>query len=627
MFPVRKPFPSFINFFLFIFFSGLTYTCSGNFPGTSCFPNHYAAFHNCRCFDNSFDVSKVVLQPHTYTSWNLKLWKLVLYFGRVNAIATGLTIVITLLNIVVHKLRQLKEGRLGEKNKPWGLSSGQFCRRFSFSEIELATHDFHEEFLIGKGGFGKVYKGLIDRGETTVAIKRLDSKSKQGASEFWTEINMLSSFRHCHLISLIGYCEEFQEMILVYEYMPNGNLNDHLHKVGRSDGDFPLSWVQRLKICIGAARALDYLHTGTGLQHRVIHRDVKSSNILLDKNWGVKISDFGVAKIGAADKACTHVSTEVKGSFGYFDPHYFLTRKLTRKSDVYAFGVVLFEVLCGRPAVDLTLEEDQQSLSRWAQHCIQEGMSGQIIDPSLKGQIAHGCLMTFVQIADQCLENLPKKRPTMAEVVVKLESALAMQERNDSSSSVRHHDDLKRSGDNSGRLFSMKSDRTMAFSRMLRHFFSVKTRLSSVQGDAKLSRKKKSNNKSILDCVFPSKELVPKKHGGVREDLPLREQIATLNLKVFTLAELKSSTMNFSQDMVLGKGGYGTVFMAWVDKNTYAPSKVGVGMPIAVKRLDTDGFQGHKEWQMEVKISGRLRHSNLIKLRILRGRKGITPRL
>ncbi|KAM7485627.1 hypothetical protein LguiA_001636 [Lonicera macranthoides] len=323
--------------------------------------------------------------------------------------------------------------------------SEDLCRRFSLLEILAATNNFDNSMVIGKGGFGTVYKGDIidnDGAYTTVAFKRLNPLSKQGAPEFWTEINMLSNFRHSHLVSLIGYCDHHNEMIIVYEYMVRGTLADHLYKISRNNNRYynnnnignssPLSWVQRLKICIGAARGLDYLHTGTAILQRVIHRDVKSSNILLDENWEAKISDFGLSRIGPAEQEVTHVSTaHIAGTFGYMDPDYFLTRRFTRKSDVYAFGVVLLEVLCERPALDRSLDEDQWGLARWGQQCIKEGASHQIIGPNLKWEIKQNSLTEFVQIADQCLHSSPKQRPTMSEVVARLELALALQLRSD----------------------------------------------------------------------------------------------------------------------------------------------------------------------------------------------------
>ncbi|KAJ9538340.1 hypothetical protein OSB04_031073 [Centaurea solstitialis] len=304
----------------------------------------------------------------------------------------------------------------------------QPCRRFTISEIEIATRNFDDSLVVGSGGFGKVYRGTItnNNGESLldVAIKRLGETSNQGAVEFRAEIEMLSNLRHCHLVSMIGYCNDGQEMVLVYQYMSRGTLEHHLHKRG-----LPLSWMRRLKICIGATRGLNYLHTGTGIKHGIIHRDVKSSNILLDDCWEAKIADFGLSKIGPTNQPCTSVSTMVKGTFGYLDPDYVYTGRLTRKSDVYAFGVVMLEVLCGKQAVDRSLGEEQWSLARWAQESIKEGKLNQIVDVNLRGRISPKCLKEFARLADSCLQSHLKHRPMMAEVVMGLESVLALQEK------------------------------------------------------------------------------------------------------------------------------------------------------------------------------------------------------
>ncbi|GKD13144.1 mitogen-activated protein kinase, conserved site-containing protein, partial [Tanacetum coccineum] len=305
--------------------------------------------------------------------------------------------------------------------------TGLLCPHFPFTEIQTATQDFNEKLLIGQGGFGKVYKGTMKNAtRTIVAIKRLDSSSAQGATEFWAEVDMLSMLRHCNLVSLIGYCNENKEMILVYEYISNGTLEDHLHKLRT-----PLSWLQRLKICIGAARALHYLHTGTGTQQGVIHRDVKSSNILLDKKWVAKLSDFGLSKISPIDTPLTFVNTLIKGTFGYFDPEYFFTGRLTRKSDVFSFGVILLEVLCRKRAVDKSLDDEQWGLVGWAQHFLRGGNFKEIVDPDLRGQVLSRCLNDYAKIVDGCLHSRPKLRMTMAEVVFGLESILSLQEKSD----------------------------------------------------------------------------------------------------------------------------------------------------------------------------------------------------
>ncbi|THG05467.1 hypothetical protein TEA_026002 [Camellia sinensis var. sinensis] len=213
-------------------------------------------------------------------------------------------------------------------------------------------------------------------------------------------------------------------MILIYEYMANGTLAEHLYKINKGNGHY-LTWEQRLNICIGAANGLNYLHTNT--EQSVIHRDVKTTNILLDKNWAAKISDFGLSKMDSTSHTQSHVSTDVKGMFGYLDPEYFLTRRLTKKSDAYTFGVVLFEVLCAKLPVDISVEEEQRSLALWAQHCIKKGTVDQIIDPSLRGQISPYCLKMFTDFANKCLHNHPKGRPTIAEVVGSLEGMLASQ--------------------------------------------------------------------------------------------------------------------------------------------------------------------------------------------------------
>ncbi|KAI8566813.1 hypothetical protein RHMOL_Rhmol02G0071100 [Rhododendron molle] len=303
------------------------------------------------------------------------------------------------------------------------------CRSFSLDEVLIATNNFDDALVIGIGGFGKVYKGFIDDSATIVAIKRLNAESKQGAGEFWMEVKMLSKLRHSNLAALIGYCNECQEMILVYEYIALGTLADHLYRLkttGSNTSFFPLSWEERLEMCIGAARGLDHLHSGTN--QSFIHRDVKSKNILIDKNWVVKISDFGLSK-GPTSHSITHISTQVKGTFGYLDPDYFRTQRLTTKSDVYAFGVVLLEVLCGRPALDRKLSEEQMNLARWAQQCIKEGKLARVIDPSLSGQLAPSCLKSFVVLAKNCLNESPRSRPTMAEVLGRLELALLSQQR------------------------------------------------------------------------------------------------------------------------------------------------------------------------------------------------------
>ncbi|XP_039146858.1 LOW QUALITY PROTEIN: probable receptor-like protein kinase At5g24010 [Dioscorea cayenensis subsp. rotundata] len=290
------------------------------------------------------------------------------------------------------------------------------------SNIKLATNGFDESLVIGRGGFGKVYKGILSNG-TMVAVKRATGKSRQGYPEFVNEINLLSKIRHRHLISIIGYCDEMGEMILVYEFMENGTLKYYLY----GSTDLPcLSWKQRLQVCIGAARGMPYLHNAHSPV--IIHRDVKSVNILLGHDLLAKISDFGISKLGPLLGENTYVSTGVKGSFGYFDPEYFTMTKLTTKSEVYSFGVVLLEILCARPVIDPRFKDEAVNLADWALHYMKKGKLDKIIDVRLGGEINPKSLEKFGKIAERCLAKYGDNRPTIGDVLWNLEYALHLQE-------------------------------------------------------------------------------------------------------------------------------------------------------------------------------------------------------
>ncbi|WJX80809.1 hypothetical protein P8452_63758 [Trifolium repens] len=294
------------------------------------------------------------------------------------------------------------------------------CRYFTIAEIRKATNNFDDVFIIGVGGFGNVYKGYID-GDVPVAIKRLKPGSKQGVNEFMNEIELLSQLRHIHLVSLIGYCYEGPEMILVYDFMQRGTLSEYLYG---SDNE-PLTWKHRLEILLGAARGLNYLHEGA--KHNIIHRDVKSTNILLDEKWVAKVSDFGLSKVGPSGMSMTHVTTIVKGSLGYLDPEYYMRQRLTLKSDVYSFGVVLLEVLCARPPLVRSLDKKKASLVVWFQRCYNEGVIiEEMVDSFIKDSITDECLKCYCQMVLGCLHDDGNQRLSMSDVVGALEFALQL---------------------------------------------------------------------------------------------------------------------------------------------------------------------------------------------------------
>ncbi|XP_031272527.1 probable leucine-rich repeat receptor-like protein kinase At5g49770 [Pistacia vera] len=348
--------------------------------------------------------------------------------GVIAGIASGgALLVLGLLGIGIYAFLQKKRAeRAIGMSKPFaswapsGKDSGgapqlKGARWFSYDELKKCTSNFSESNEIGSGGYGKVYRGMLSDGQV-VAIKRAQQGSMQGGLEFKTEIELLSRVHHKNLVGLVGFCFEQGEQMLVYEFLPNGTLRESLS--GRSG--IHLDWKRRLRIALGSARGLAYLHELANPP--IIHRDIKSTNILLDENLTAKVADFGLSKL-VSDSAKGHVSTQVKGTLGYLDPEYYMTQQLTEKSDVYSFGVVMLELVSARQPIEkgkYIVREVRMMMDKSDEE--HYGLK-EIMDPTIRNTGLIG-FRRFLDLAMQCVEESAADRPTMSEVVKAIETLL-----------------------------------------------------------------------------------------------------------------------------------------------------------------------------------------------------------
>ncbi|KAH6789348.1 Protein kinase superfamily protein [Perilla frutescens var. frutescens] len=281
---------------------------------------------------------------------------------------------------------------------------------FTYEDLAAATGGFAQENLLGQGGFGYVHKGVLPNGKE-IAVKSLKSNSGQGEREFHAEVDIISRVHHRHLVSLVGYCSTGAQRLLVYEFVSNGTLEYHLHGAGRPTMD----WPTRHRIALGAAKGFAYLHEDC--HPRIIHRDIKAANILIDSNFEAKVADFGLAKL--SNDNFTHVSTRIMGTFGYLAPEYASTGKLTEKSDVYSFGVMLLELITGRrPARPI--------LTR-----VQEGGSyEELVDPGLEDKYDHKEMLQMVACAGACIRHSARGRSKMSQIVRALEGDVSLDDLN-----------------------------------------------------------------------------------------------------------------------------------------------------------------------------------------------------
>ena len=290
----------------------------------------------------------------------------------------------------------------------------QKTKLFNSKELENATDRFNENRILGKGGQDTVYKGMLVDGRI-VAIKKCNTVDEGNLEQFINEIIILSQINHRNVVKLLGCCLETQVPLLVYEFIPNGTLFQYLHE---ENEEFPLlTWEMRLRIATEVAGALSYLHSATSLP--IYHRDIKSSNILLDEKYRAKVADFGTSKSVTIDQ--THVTTLVYGTFGYLDPEYFQTCQFTDKSDVYSFGVVLIELLTGEKPVSSTRSQEGRNLSTYFIDSVKENRLFDILDTQVRNEENKKEVVAIANLAKRCLHMNGRKRPTMTEIVMELE--------------------------------------------------------------------------------------------------------------------------------------------------------------------------------------------------------------
>ncbi|XP_075497872.1 putative receptor-like serine/threonine-protein kinase At4g34500, partial [Primulina tabacum] len=302
-----------------------------------------------------------------------------------------------------------------ESSSSDGLGNFGWGRWFSWSELQIATDQFCSENVIGEGGYGIVYRGVLPDG-SLVAVKKLRNNKGQAEKEFKVEVEVIGKVRHKSLVGLIGYCAEGAQRFLVYEYIDNGNLDQWLH--GDVGAISPLDWDIRMKIAIGTARGLAYLHEG--LEPKVVHRDMKSSNILLDRKWNPKVSDFGLAKLLGSEKS--HVTTRVMGTFGYVSPDYASTGMLNEGNDVYSFGVLLMELITGRSPIDYSRPPGEMNLVEWFKGMVGSRRGEESVDPLIKVPPPPRSLKRLLLVCLRCIDMDASKRPKMGQIAHMLEA-------------------------------------------------------------------------------------------------------------------------------------------------------------------------------------------------------------
>ncbi|KAG8074155.1 hypothetical protein GUJ93_ZPchr0006g46024 [Zizania palustris] len=327
--------------------------------------------------------------------------------ARSSDVASSSAAASTLASPVRKKPERINGAAWIEMEMGWG-------RWYELEDLEAATGGFRDRNVVGEGGYGTVYRGVLAGGEV-VAVKDLFDHKGQAEKEFKVEVEAIGRVRHKHLVGLVGYCAEGPKRMLVYEFVENGNLEQWLHgDVGKFS---PLTWDIRMKIAVGTAKGIAYLHEG--LEPKVVHRDIKSSNILLDKKWNPKVSDFGMAKV--LGPGSSYVTTRVMGTFGYVAPEYASTGLLNESSDIYSFGVLLMELISGRRPVDYNKDAGEVNLVEWFRGMVGSRRVEELVDPRIESPPPARALNRVLLVCLRCIDSDAHKRPKMGQIVHMLE--------------------------------------------------------------------------------------------------------------------------------------------------------------------------------------------------------------
>ncbi|BBM97004.1 hypothetical protein Mp_1g02260 [Marchantia polymorpha subsp. ruderalis] len=377
--------------------------------------NCFAQENGCQMADNMRSVSLcsayTVVKLQACESWGQQRRTLLIMVSTVVSICTVIIVILMYCLVMRARGKAMVEDHCS--SEPCFTSSLYTeCKHFTYQELETATNKFSQKRLLGSGGFGLVFKGQLADG-THVAIKQLEKGSTQGDVEFWNEVLIIGTIKHPNVVSLLGYCKSAlgSERILVYDYMPNGSVLDAL--LDERDGAFP--WELRFRVALGAASGLEFLHEKCS--PKIIHRDIKPSNILLDDKYNARVGDFGLAKVALTDQS--HVTTIVVGTQGFLDPEYALTGKLTEKSDVFSFGMLLFVLISGRCTMETKASQrpsSRQRVSEWMQVLAKEGELSELVDPRLNGVYDRNQMSRCAQVAMMCTRIRADTRPSMGDV-------------------------------------------------------------------------------------------------------------------------------------------------------------------------------------------------------------------